>query len=641
MSFVTLRAQFHRQTSRFSPGGDIELFLKRLGIPLLLLFALCYYGYYCRAWPGPGGEGGVVALLSQRLLEGQKPIVDTFLGYNVLWFYPVVGIFKVLGPHYLAMRLFFFALCLVTGLLSFGVIMKCTGRAWVAFLTGVLVILVPGQTYRNYMAFMAVLNMSVFLSAYVLPSRNLFTRSLWMLLAGITLGIAYLIRIDVGYFLTFIMLGLILLHPLGNPDNQRPLRRILVPLAGLILAGAGFFLTHLPVYRDAVNRGFDREFVGQYRQWPETIASYGSRMIDGTSLMLRESFLKPNAKATPAQVATQAAATALAATPAPRVATPSAATPPPPEKSLKITHGAQERISITSPKPRDKIMALNLYLPIPLSLMMVCGALTAWITAARRGNRAAGVRALSSLTALGCALVLFPQYFFWQPNMVHLSEFMVPMTVALILSCLMVVDSWKDGGGARRLFAGVYLALALAALILYYINGCQSGGGGGIAVSQHKKFPFHAANGADVIMNSEEFEVNSAMRDLIVAVTDPGDFVICYPYHPEINFYTDRPSYEHNVYADNDIPGDKFYRALLANIDRHHPAVFVINNWDINSTEESRFYNWAWEAYRHLTQHYLLGYKHGDFEVYVRPDRAERIPAQFKESTHPSASLPH
>jgi hypothetical protein len=25
----------------------------------------------------------------------------------------------------------------------------------------------------------------------------------------------------------------------------------------------------------------------------------------------------------------------------------------------------------------------------------------------------------------------------------------------------------------------------------------------------------------------------------------------------------------------------------------------------------------------------------------VRPDRAERIPAQFKESTHPSASLPH
>jgi hypothetical protein len=528
------------------------------------------------------------------------------------------------------MRLFFFALCLVTGLLSFGVIMKCTGRAWLAFLTGVLVILVPGQTYRNYMAFMAVLNMSVFLSAYVLPARNLLTRSLWMLLAGITLGIAYLIRIDVGYFLTFIMLGLILLHPFGNPDNLRPSRRILVPLAGLILAGAGFFLTHLPVYRDAVNRGFDREFVGQYRQWPEMIASYGSRMIEGTSLMLRESFLKPNAKATSAPVATQAAAPSLAATPSAEVVTPPAATPPPPEKSLKITHGAQERISITSPKPRDKIMALNLYLPIPLSVMLLCGALTGWITAIRRGNRAAGVRALSSLTALGCALVLFPQYFFWQPNMVHLSEFMVPMTVALILSCFGVVESWNDRARVWRLFAGVYLLVALTALILYYINGCQSGGGGGIAVSQHKKFPFHAANGADVIMNGEEFEVNSAMRDLIAAVTDPGDFVICYPYHPEINFYTDRPSYEHNVYADNDIPGDKFYRALLANGERHHPAVFVINNWDINSTEESRFYNWAWEAYRHLTQHYLLGYKHGDFEVYVRPDRAERIPSRFR-----------
>ncbi len=629
MSFVTLRAQFHRLTSWFSVDGDIELFLKQRGLSLLILFALCYYGYYCRVWPGPGGEGGLVALLAQRLLEGQRPIVDTFLGYNVLWFYPVVGIFKVLGPHYLAMRFFFFVLCLVTGLLSFGVIMKCTGRAWLALLTGMLVILVPGQTYRNYMAFIAVLNMSVFLSAYVLPARNFWVRFLWMLLVGITLGIAYLIRIDVGYFLTFIMLGLILLHPIVNPDNLVPSQRILVTLTGVALAAAGFFLTHLPVYRDAVNRGFDREFVGQYRQWPEMISSYGSRMIEGTSVMLRESLPKGKLQPVPAPIAEQPVAPSSIP-----IVPPPPATSPPPEKSLKITHGAQERISITSPNPRDKIMALNLYLPIPLSVMLLCGALTGWIAAIKRENRAAGVRALSSLTALGCALVLFPQYFFWQPNMVHLSEFMVPMTVALILSCVMVVDSWNNGGRARRLFGGVYLVLALAALILYYINGCQSGGGGGIAVSQHKKFPFHAANGADVLMNSEEFEVNSSMRDLIVAVTDPGDFVICYPYHPEINFYTDRPSYEHNVYADNDIPGDKFYRTLLANSERYHPAVFVINNWDINSTEESRFYNWAWESYRHLTEHYLLGYKHGDFEVYVRPDRAERIPAQFKESNN-------
>jgi hypothetical protein len=261
--------------------------------------------------------------------------------------------------------------------------------------------------------------------------------------------------------------------------------------------------------------------------------------------------------------------------------------------------------------------------------------------AIRRRDHDAGVLAISSLTALGCALVLFPQYFFWQPNMVHLSEFMVPMTVALILSCCGVFESWNHRGWVWHLLAGVYLALAFTALILYYINGCQSGGGGGIAVSQHKKFPFHASNGVDVIMNAQEFEVNSAMRDLIVAVSDPGDFVICYPYHPEINFYTDRPSYEHNVYADNDIPGEKFYRSLLTNIERHHPAVFVINNWDINNTEESRFYNWACEAYRYLTQHYCLGYKHGDFEVYVRPDLAERMPSRFKESPLPSSSLPH
>jgi hypothetical protein len=98
----------------FSANGTAETFLAKRGLWILLAFTLGYYGYYFNVWPGPGGEGGVAALLSQRLLQGQRPIVDTFLGYNVLWFYPIVGIFKVLGPHYLAMRIFFFVLCTLT-----------------------------------------------------------------------------------------------------------------------------------------------------------------------------------------------------------------------------------------------------------------------------------------------------------------------------------------------------------------------------------------------------------------------------------------------------------------------------------------------------------------------------------------------
>ena len=611
--------------SSFSANDPAETFLKKRGLWLLLAFALGYYGFYFNVWPGPGGEGGVDALVSLRLLQGQRPIVDTFLGYNVLWFYPIAGIFKVLGPNYLAMRIFFFVLCLLTGLLAHGVVLKCGGRAWAALLTGVLVILVPGQTYRNYMAFLVVLNMSLFLSALVLPSRTPGGRLLWILGAGLTLGLAFLIRIDLGFFLSFILIGLLAAYPVWNPDRLRGWRRLLVPAVGLPLVAAALLATHAPVCHDALRRGYYAEFIGQYRAWPNMISNFGMGILRGAASML------PSASKNP---------------PAIRAGNPAAKPPavatlpqrqPPPASSLKITHGAQERMSIFSPNIRDKIMALNLYLPIVVSLFLALGASAVWIVSLIAGNRETGATALGCLTALGCALCLFPQYFFWQPNMVHLSEFMVPMTVAIMLSCIAAVGL-AARGGLIRVAAAAYLALAATSLVLYEVNACQSGGGGGIAVSQHKRFPFHALNGTDVIMNAEEFDLNSSIRDLIAAVSDPGEFVICYPYQPEINFYTDRPSYERNVYVDNDIPGDKFHSEFLANEAKHHPVVFVLDNWDINGTEESRFYNWAWQSYRHLTRNYLLGYKHGDFEVYVRPDRAVRIPERFRTRTNSAAT---
>ena len=618
---------------RFGPAGVAEGFFRRFGIWCLLAFALAYDGYYCRVWPGPGGEGGLVALLSQRLLEGQRPFVDTFLGYNVLWFYPVVGLFKVLGPNYLAMRLFFFLLCLITGLLSFRLVLKCTGRAWVAFLAGFLVLLVPGQTYRNYMALLVVLNMTTFLPAYVLPARHLSSRLCWMVASGVSLGAAFLVRIDLGYFLTFILLGLLLAFPITHRDTGPWLRRLPMTVAGLFLALSGLFLTHLPVYLDAAHRGFGKEFAAQYRQWPEVIVSYGKPVIETTGGMFAVHTEAVSKQSPAARAATNKGSPVLtggsvagnAAPPAPVAATRAI-------KEVKITKGAQERRSLMAPKARDKMLALNLYLPIPVSIMLLAGSLFAWIMALRRRDDASARSALTLLTALGCALVLFPQYFFWQPNMVHLSEFMVPMTLVIILSCAAAISAWKGVGVAVRIVLGIYLTVSSMALVLYYINACQSGGSGGIAVSLNKNRMFHGANGVDVVMNAREFEDNTALFRVITAVSFPGEFVICYPYHPEVNFMTDRPSYEHNVYADNDIPGDRFHRALLKNVGNHSPVVFVINNWDINGTEESRFYNWARESYGYITSHYVLACKSGDFEIYVRPDRADRIPAEYRQA---------
>jgi hypothetical protein len=189
------------------PG--MNRFFSRWGIWTLLAFALLYYGQYYRAGLYPAAEGGVEGMTALRLMAGWRPIADTFLGYNLLWFYPIVGLFKLFGPSYTVLRLFFFILCTMTGLMSFRIVRLCTGSAAAAFLAGLLVLLIPGQMFRNYMAFIVVLNLSAFLPAFVLPAQNTARRLLWMATCGVTLAIAWLIRVDVGFFLTLIWLGLV------------------------------------------------------------------------------------------------------------------------------------------------------------------------------------------------------------------------------------------------------------------------------------------------------------------------------------------------------------------------------------------------------------------------------------------------
>ena len=67
-----------------------------LVVPWLLAgFAVFYYSLYVNSGLNLGGEGGTAGVVAMRLLAGQRPIVDTFLGYNVMWFLPVAGLFKL------------------------------------------------------------------------------------------------------------------------------------------------------------------------------------------------------------------------------------------------------------------------------------------------------------------------------------------------------------------------------------------------------------------------------------------------------------------------------------------------------------------------------------------------------------------
>jgi hypothetical protein len=584
----------------------------------LILFAILYYGYYYNAGIYPAAEGGNEGVNALRLMAGQRPIVDTFLGYNVLWFYPVTWIFQITGPSYTALRIFFLILCLITGLLSFRILLRCGRSPWIALLGGILVIVVPGQMYRNYMAFLVVLNLFVLLPAYVLPERRLATRLLWMLSTGVVLGLTFLIRIDLGYFFSLIMVGLILIFPLARSATEEWGRRVFLSVLGCLLGVFGVFAVHLPFAIDADRMGFGREFAAQYEQWPNMIASQGKRL--GGMIQSALSNYKATAPSDAAVVAT--APTSATAPTAPASVQSAAIT-------TQVTRASLQRVSAAALQPRDRMLAINLYFPVLLSVVMACVAMILWLMSLIKGDESQRIDSLSLLLSLGCSLTLFPQYFFWRPDMVHLGEFMVPMTLTMLLSSLFFARMIPRGLVQSALGA-VMVSLSLTALVLYYINACQSQASGGIAVSQHKSKDFKASNGVHVRMTPKEFGQYSALRDIIAAVSLPGEPIICYPYNPEINFMADRPSYEHNLYADNDLPADVFSRDAIAKIQKFQPPVVVISDWDINGTEDSRFYNWAWESYRYITMNYVLACKSGNFEVYVRPDRMDRIPLEFR-----------
>ena len=126
----------HKPPPRTTPprianlGARLDSHLKTWGALGVAIFAMIYYAAYYRSGLNFSGEGGTVAIIAMRLLDGQRPIVDTFLGYNVMWFYPVAWLFQVTGPDYTALRIFFFALCTVTGILAFFVVRRVTGSGW-------------------------------------------------------------------------------------------------------------------------------------------------------------------------------------------------------------------------------------------------------------------------------------------------------------------------------------------------------------------------------------------------------------------------------------------------------------------------------------------------------------------------------
>ena len=533
---------------------------------------------------------GITAL---RLLSHKIPIIEIALNYNVLWFYPITWLFKIVGPSYTALRIFFFSISTLTGLLAFYIVKKTSCNPLLGFFAGILALVLPGQLFRNYMAFVVMLNMFLFLKTFLLPSRTSRTNLLSMAATGCSLGLTFLIRIDLGFFLSLVFLGLVLLYPWIKSQHINSLLKkpFLMALAGLVLGVIGFLLFHIPAYCDAEKKGFVAPFVTQYIQWPHMIVSQAGNLL--------KNMLHPQAG--PTSWATYSSQPLLA----------TSSSDHRPAKS-NLLRPAFHTIDM-----RTSMMMLNIYLPIICGLLLLLVALLFFLVGKK--NKELSSQAWMILTMLGCALTLLPQYFFWRPDMVHLSEFMVPMTATLLVAISFVWNARKKMNLFFQPFLWLFLSVSTLTLTLYWINGCQSQSTGGIAISQGRTKEFSGMNGVHVRLTPHELEETTAIYQTILQHSRPEDYVICYPYNPEINFMTNRPSYRRDLYCDDMTALSNFDQTNIEEIKKFQPAVIVVTDWPINGTEHSRFSKWASTTYEYIQHHYSADYEHGIIHVFVRP----------------------
>jgi len=577
-------------------------------VPWLLAgFAVIYYALYAACGLNLGGEGGTAGVVAMRLMAGQRPIVDTFLGYNVMWFVPVTWLFDLTGPNYLALRWYFFAFCTASGLLVYFVVFGKTRNAWFSAVPAILAILVPGMLFRNYMPFLGILNAFLLTRAFVLPHAARWKALLWIAAAGAGIGLTFLFRIDLGVFFLVIFFGLAGLYPFG--EREAFLRRAALSAAGAICGVCLMVAVHLPVWSDARQRGYEEAFLAQYTGWTDMI----SREFRNTLDDLGEKTRPPSVAADPAAPA----ATAQPAAPAP--------------KPTKVDTW-EERGALARATPRDmwaaptwsaRTLAISTYMAIGISLIVIVAGGLALLVALIRRDLDAKERALYPLTVLGCALALFPQYYFFRPDTVHLAEMMVPFLAAL---ALLVWESWRIAASTRiRAAKPVLIAFAAACAAcagIYTLHALPKASAGTIAARKKASHPFHAANGVNVKVRQREALWLAGLRDAVLRNSGPGEFVLCLPYSPTVNFMTDRPSPLHNLYVDNATAGSGWHQTFLSMMRNDRPAVVLVCHRAINGNKASRFPNWAPDSYRWLQQNYTLVGRYERNEIFARPDKS-------------------
>jgi hypothetical protein len=566
----------------------------------LILFAIAYYGSYALSGLALRGEGGTIAVIAQRILSGERPFADTFLGYNLFWFYPIVWLFSITGPNFLVVRLFFFLLSIITGLLGYQVVWRVTGRPLLSLLAAIIIILIPGMQFRSYMGLLGVGNLLFLIEVFVLE-KDRKSRLLWLIGSGLLLGFTFLVRVDLGILFSVLVICSALFYPFIDLANWR--RRCAVSLLSLLTYSLLITIVHLPVDRYAAAHGFEKEFWVQYEAW-------GNDLVHQLNEAKRHSVkaLGPPARTDSSRL--------------PGGAVSGEKKSNEPDADSTNERGTRPRPSIKdiffAPTTGNRHFAFLVYAPILAGGIILLLSFLLLLKDWQTRDPEPGREAFALLVSLGSALTLLPQYFLFRPDPPHVSEMMCVFVIASAVAYGIALRRRREQGVLTRIIATSFLVVSVFHLTLYIAYGIKRPSMGSIALRYHADVLVKGADGVSGYVPRDRAEEYKALYKTVIEHSSPDDYVVCYPYQPMVNFMTNRRSYLYNLYVDNATQPTDFTKQAIANFEKYKPAAILIDDVAMNQTEISRFSNWARPVYLYIQDHYELAGTCVGNEIYLR-----------------------
>jgi hypothetical protein len=587
----------------FSLVDRISSFAGRAGgwrIAGLILFALLYYGYYGLSGIQLRGEGGTIAVIAQRILEGERPLADTFLGYNLFWFYPIVALFSITGPNFLDVRLFFYLLSTITGVLGYRAVWRASGRPLLSLSAAVIIILIPGMQFRTYMGLLAVGNLYLFLEVFALENTSR-SRLLWLIGSGLFLGFTFLVRIDLGILFSTLALGCLVVYPLI--DFRRWKQCIGFSTVAAVCYASLIILIHIPVDQFAARHRFREEFWSQYVSWKNDVAKYLTEASRNSAKALAEITPSGAPRSTPVAVSASAKGSQAESD----ADSDRRTRPRPPVSDIILGSSAGARH-----------FAFLVYYPIAGGAIIILLSALFTIRGWRTHKPAFTQKGFILLIATGSALTLLPQYFLFRPDPPHVSEMMCPFTIAAAIAFDAGLLARRIGSRMMRFAGTLYLILAAIHIAFYVEFGFKKPSMGSCAIKGRSEVFFKADNGVFGYIPSDKVSGYRALYQTIVDHSTPEDYVVCFPYQPMVNFMTNRRSYLYNLYVDNATAPFKFDEQAVSEIEKYKPAVILIDDFAMNQIPASRFTVWAAPLYQYIENNYDYAGNEVGNEIYLR-----------------------